>query len=727
MSKFLDRFRYFKQKGETFADGHGQLLETNRDWEDGYRQRWQHDKIVRSTHGVNCTGSCSWKIYVKNGLVTWETQQTDYPRTRPDMPNHEPRGCPRGASYSWYLYSANRLKYPLMRKRLMKMWREAKKLHRDPVEAWASIIEDADKAKSFKQARGRGGFVRSSWQEVNELIAASNVYTVKTYGPDRVAGFSPIPAMSMVSYASGARYLSLIGGTCLSFYDWYCDLPPASPQTWGEQTDVPESADWYNSSYIIAWGSNVPQTRTPDAHFFTEVRYKGTKTVAVTPDYAEIAKLCDLWLAPKQGTDAAMALAMGHVMLREFHLDNPRQYFTDYVRRYTDMPMLVMLEERDGYYAAGRMLRAADLVDSLGQENNPEWKTVAINSNGEMVAPNGSIGFRWGEKGKWNLEQRDGTTGAETELQLSLLGSQDEIADVGFPYFGGEGSEYFNHVALDNVLLHKLPAKRLQLADGSTALVTTVYDLTMANYGLERGLNDENCAASYDDTKAYTPAWAEQITGVPRAQIIRIAREQALKDGVPQSVIDAAQQSPVYKMAMDWKLALPLHPEYRTLPMVWYVPPLSPIQSAADAGELGSNGILPDVDSLRIPVQYLANLLTAGDTQPVLLALKRMLAMRHYKRAETVDGKVDTRALEEVGLSEAQAQEMYRYLAIANYEDRFVVPSSHRELARDAFPEKNGCGFTFGDGCHGSDTKFNLFNSRRIDAVDVTSKTEPHA
>lgn len=132
--------------------------------------------------------------------------------------------------------------------------------------------------------------------------------------------------------------------------------------------------------------------------------------------------------------------------------------------------------------------------------------------------------------------------------------------------------------------------------------------------------------------------------------------EQALKDGVPQGVIEAAQQSPVYKMAMDWKLALPLHPEYRTLPMVWYVPPLSPIQSAADAGELGSNGILPDVESLRIPVQYLANLLTAGDTQPVLLALKRMLAMRHYKRAETVDGVVDTRALEEVGLSEAQAQ-----------------------------------------------------------------------
>ena len=180
-------------------------------------------------------------------------------------------------------------------------------------------------------------------------------------------------------------------------------------------------------------------------------------------------------------------------------------------------------------------------------------------------------------------------------------------------------------------------------------------------------------------------------------------------------------------MAMDWKLALPLHPEYRTLPMVWYVPPLSPIQSVADAGGLPHNGnILPAVESLRIPVQYLANMLSAGDTGPVLRALKRMMAMRHYMRAQTVEGVTDTRAIEEVGLSVEQVEEMYRYLAIANYEDRFVIPTSHREMARDAFPEKNGCGFTFGDGCHGSDSKFNLFNSRRIDALDVTSKTEPH-
>ncbi|MCH1924182.1 MULTISPECIES: nitrate reductase subunit alpha [Gammaproteobacteria] len=527
MSKFLDRFLYFKQLGDTFADDHGQTLKTNRDWEDGYRSRWQHDKIVRSTHGVNCTGSCSWKIYVKNGLVTWETQQTDYPRTRPDLPNHEPRGCPRGASYSWYLYSANRVKYPMVRKRLIELWREARRQHCDPVDAWAAIARSPEKMKTYKQQRGRGDFIRADWSEVNEIIAASNVFTAKEYGPDRIAGFSPIPAMSMVSYAAGARYLSLIGGTCLSFYDWYCDLPPASPMTWGEQTDVPESADWYNASYIIAWGSNVPQTRTPDAHFFTEVRYKGTKTVAVTPDYSEVAKLCDQWLNPKQGTDSALSMAMGHVLLKEFHIKRQTSYFQDYARRYTDLPMLVLLEETgDGSYRAGRMLRASDLVDDLGEANNPEWKTIAIDSHtGQLVAPLGSLGFRWGEKGKWNLEAKAGNTQQDVELQLSLLEQHDQVVDVGFPYFGGTASEHFDSVPLEQTLTHKLPVKQLTLADGRQAVVTSVYDLTLANYGVERGLNDVNCAAEYHELKAYSPAWAEQVTGVPQADIIRIATE----------------------------------------------------------------------------------------------------------------------------------------------------------------------------------------------------------
>ena len=561
MSQFLDKLRFFKLEKEEFSSQHGVTTNENREWEQAYRRRWQHDKVVRSTHGVNCTGSCSWKIYVKDGLVTWETQQTDYPRTRPDLPNHEPRGCPRGASYSWYIYSANRLKYPKVRKALLQLWREARAEYADPVLAWESIVSDPVKAKSYKSRRGLGGLIRSDWAEVNEIIAASNIYTAKTYGPDRITGFSPIPAMSMVSYAAGARYLSLIGGNCLSFYDWYCDLPPASPQIWGEQTDVPESADWYNSGYIIAWGSNVPQTRTPDAHFFTEVRYKGTKTVSVTPDYSEVAKLTDEWIAAKQGTDSALAMAMGHVILKQFHVDNPSAYFTDYVRRTTDFPYLVRLDKCANGLQQGRFLRASDLDENLGQENNPEWKTIALNKvdgMAELVSPTGSIGYRWGEKGKWNTEQRDGKNAAEIELELSLKESADEIVDVAFPYFGGQKHDYdyFDHTDHSEIQQRRVPAKRITLADGSTVLVATVFDLTLANYGVDNGYDCPNSAKSFDDDMPYTPAWQEKITGVPREQVIKIAHEfadNAHKTRGRSMIIIGAAMNHWYNMDMNYR------------------------------------------------------------------------------------------------------------------------------------------------------------------------------
>jgi len=527
VSHFLDRLLFFRKKQSTFAQNHGEVSNEDRSWEDGYRQRWQHDKIVRSTHGVNCTGSCSWKIYVKNGLVTWEVQQTDYPRTRPDLPNHEPRGCPRGASYSWYIYSANRLKYPLVRKRLLRLWRQARKTL-GPVEAWESIVTDPVKTEEYKPRRGLGGFVRADWNEVNEIIAAANVYTIKKYGPDRVVGFSPIPAMSMVSYAAGSRYLSLIGGACLSFYDWYCDLPPSSPQVWGEQTDVPESADWYNSSFLLLWGSNVPQTRTPDAHFYAEVRYKGTKSVVITPDYSEASKFADIWLAPKQGTDSALAMAFGHVILKEFHLDNPCEYFQQYVRRYSDMPMLVCLEKTEqGYLAASRFLRASDLNSNLGQGNNSEWKTIAVDNNtNDLVVPNGSIGFRWGEHGQWNIEEKEAGEGRDTELALSLIDGGN-ISSVAFPYFGGAANEFFQKTEHRDILCRNIPTRGVTLASGEKIVVATVFDLLVAHYGIDRGLGGENVASSFDDDIPYTPAWQEKITGVKRRDVINVARQFA--------------------------------------------------------------------------------------------------------------------------------------------------------------------------------------------------------
>lgn len=406
MSHTLDRLMFFKKKTELFSGKHGVLTDEDRSWEEAYRNRWQHDKIVRSTHGVNCTGSCSWKIYVKGGIVTWETQQTDYPRTRPDLPDHEPRGCSRGASYSWYLYSANRVKYPLVRARLLRAWRAARKIMA-PVAAWQSIQANPAKRADYVTVRGKGGFVRADWDEVNEIITAANAHTIKKWGPDRIFGFSPIPAMSMISYAAGARYLQLLGGVTGSFYDWYCDLPPASPQTWGEQTDVAESADWYNSGFLILWGSNVPQTRTPDAHFYTEARYKGVKSVVVCPDYSEASKFSDVWLAAKQGTDAALGMAFGHVILKEYHRDRKVPYFRDYIRKYSDLPLLVRLEAQEDGFAPGQLLRASDFVGSLKEENNPEWKTVGLDEKtGKIVVPNGSIGFRWGRAGSGILKKK---------------------------------------------------------------------------------------------------------------------------------------------------------------------------------------------------------------------------------------------------------------------------------------------------------------------------------
>ncbi|MFK5978766.1 MAG: nitrate reductase subunit alpha [Rhizobiaceae bacterium] len=557
MSHLLDRLNFLSRKNvDTFSGGHGVTTNENRGWEDAYRKRWQHDKIVRSTHGVNCTGSCSWKIYVKGGIVTWETQQTDYPRTRPDLPNHEPRGCPRGASYSWYMYSANRVKYPLVRSRLVKLWREARVM-REPVAAWASIVEDPKKRKSYTSIRGHGGFVRATWDEVNEIIAAANAYTVREHGPDRVIGFSPIPAMSMVSYAAGSRYLSLMGGTCMSFYDWYCDLPPSSPMTWGEQTDVPESADWYNAGFLMLWGSNVPQTRTPDAHFYTEARYRGAKSVVVSPDYSEATKFADLWLHPKAGTDAALAMAMGHVILREYHLDRQADYFEDYCRKYTDMPMLVKLTKENGHYVPDRQVRASDFARNLGEKNNPEWKTVAIDAETKkVVVPQGSVGFRWGDKGKWNLQEKDGK-GNDTKLQMTLILDDDHdiIADVAFPYFGNREHDHFEGTDHDSVLVRSVPARKVKL-DGKDVMVATVFDLFAANYGLDRGIGSNNVAKSYDEMEPYTPAWAEKITGVPADHIITVAREfatNAEKTNGRSMVILGAGLNHWYHMDMNYR------------------------------------------------------------------------------------------------------------------------------------------------------------------------------
>ncbi|MEO3755471.1 nitrate reductase subunit alpha [Streptomyces sp. B6B3] len=498
-----------------------------------YRERWAHDRVVRSTHGVNCTGSCSWKVYVKDGLITWETQQTDYPSVGPDRPEYEPRGCPRGAAFSWYTYSPTRVRYPHVRGVLVELYREARRRLGDPVAAWAEITGDPDKRRRYQAARGKGGLVRIGWDEALEIAAAAHVHTLQRHGPDRIAGFSPIPAMSMASHAVGARFMALLGAPMLSFYDWYADLPIASPQVFGDQTDVPESGDWWDAAYLMLWGSNVPVTRTPDAHWMAEARYRGQKVVVVSPDYADATKFADEWLHPHPGTDGALAVAMGQVILKEFFVERRVPYFADYVTRFTDLPFLVELRpsgpggQPDGRYAPGKFVTAADLGtydDDTGTGPGGHadaaarrWMPVVFDEEtGRPAVPNGTLGDRWssGGEGRWNLDL-DGLRPTLTFHPDEPSGGTEavEAAEVELPRFDEPGA----------VVRRGVPVRRI-----GDRLVTTVFDLLLAQYGVARpGLPGE-WPESYEDASAPgTPAWQEAITSVPASAVVRAAREFA--------------------------------------------------------------------------------------------------------------------------------------------------------------------------------------------------------
>ncbi len=487
-----------------------------RSWEEMYRNRWEHDSETRSTHGVNCTGGCSWIVYVKEGIVTWEMQATDYPALESGIPHLEPRGCQRGISFSWQVYAPTRVKHPYLRGVLADLWARARAEHADPVEAWASIVEDEVSRRAYQQARGKGGFRRATWQEALDLVAASLLYTAKRYGPDRVAGFSPIPAMSMVSYAAGSRFLQLFGGSLLSFYDLYADFPPASPETWGEKTDVAESADWFNSKYLVVMGSNLDMTRTPDAHYAIEARHHGAKLVVLSPDFSQVSKHADWWLPVTPGMDGALFLAATHVILQEFHARREVPYFTDYLRRFSDAPFLVTLTPDGAGYVPGPLLRASD-VARYGEEEHAEWKPLVLDrASGEPRMPQGSIGFRWqSQQGRWNLDLRDGKDGSAIDPALTLLDGRDGVLQVAVGQPGGT-----------RTWLRGVPVRHVETLRGRVA-VTTTLDLLMAHFGVTRGLEGE-WPSGYDDEEApYTPAWQERYTGIGRGTVIQLAREWA--------------------------------------------------------------------------------------------------------------------------------------------------------------------------------------------------------
>jgi complex iron-sulfur molybdoenzyme family reductase subunit alpha len=321
-----------------------------RGWESLYRDQFKWDRVVRSTHSANCTGSCSWMVYVKDGVMVREEQASDYPRINDDLPDYNPRGCQKGACFVEYVYGAQRLKYPLIRKGL----REGK-----PAE------------------RGSGQWERITWDEALDYIAGKLLDNIYQHGPDTNTFFSVIPAMSPVSFAAGARFSHYIGGVFCSFYDWYCDLPPGEPLTWGVQTEACECADWFNARYIVMWGANVVQTRIPDAHFAYEARYNGARLCVISPDYNSSAIHADHFLQIQPGMDGLLALGVARLLIERGWIDRP------YITEQTDLPLLVRTDTR-------RFLREVDLQPGGDGEVFYLWDTSA----GRPVPAPGCLGLR---------------------------------------------------------------------------------------------------------------------------------------------------------------------------------------------------------------------------------------------------------------------------------------------------------------------------------------------
>lgn len=321
-----------------------------RGWEDLYRGQWSYDSFGRTTHSVNCTGSCTWKGYVKNGILFKEEQYADYPDIGPDLPTYNPRGCQKGANHKEYIYGPQRVKYPLIR----------------------------------VGPRGSGQWRRATWNEALALIVAGDaglgingvLDAIQNYGPDTVTFFAAIPAKHHITLSGGFRLANLIGGVVCSFYDWYCDLPPGEPLTWGVQTDACESADWFNSKFIMLMGANLLETRIPDAHFLTEARQNGTRVVAVFPEYAPVCVHADEFVAVNPGTDGALCLGMANVIVNSALYDAP------YIKQFTDMAFLVRSD-------TGKFLREADVVQGGSQEKFYLWDQVTAAA---VLAP-GSRGF----------------------------------------------------------------------------------------------------------------------------------------------------------------------------------------------------------------------------------------------------------------------------------------------------------------------------------------------
>jgi DMSO reductase family type II enzyme molybdopterin subunit len=327
-------------RGQTAGQHPGEAERTQRasapvqstygDWRDLWRERWTWDRVVHSSHArANCVSTCSWNVFVKDGIAWREEQNAIYQASESGVPDFNPRGCQKGACYTDLMYEPSRITHPLKR----------------------------------VGPRGSGSWKRISWDEALGEIADAVIdcslerdtgAVVYDHGTTNV-DFGADTAAEM-------RLFGLLNCTSIDSWAGVGDMPYGAVQTWGMYNVAGTSSDWFKSDFIVVWCGNPSTTRIPEMHFMHEARYRGAQLVVIAPDYSPSAIHADTWINPRVGSDAALALAVAQVILSEGLHDEA------YLREQTDLPILV--RDDDGGY-----LRASDLREGDSQELLYFWDT----------------------------------------------------------------------------------------------------------------------------------------------------------------------------------------------------------------------------------------------------------------------------------------------------------------------------------------------------------------
>lgn len=313
-----------------------------RSWEDLYREKWRWDKVTKGTHCVDCyPGNCAWHVYVRDGLILREEQQARYPVIEPGVPDMNPRGCQKGASFSKVTYGAERVLYPLKR-----------------------VGE-----------RGQGKWKRVSWDEALAAIADQMIATIEEKGPESIVFEMGPGNIGIFQALSVGRFATTLGATTLDVDALIGDFNVGNYITYGKFQHCSSQDDWFHAELTLIWHMNPVYTRIPGAHYITEGRYHGAEVVSIAPDYNASSIHADLYVPVNFGCDAALALGMCNVIVSE-NLHNAA-----FVKEQTDLPLLVRRDTE-------KFLRQSDL-ESGGRDD--QFYFLDATSAKIVQAPRGTL------------------------------------------------------------------------------------------------------------------------------------------------------------------------------------------------------------------------------------------------------------------------------------------------------------------------------------------------